>query len=193
MALPEGVEDAVVNRAVLARALGKTEPMIDKYIAAGMPVLQKGSNGRAYQFQLSEAWDWLEARKRVEAEASEQAERSAQQLRLHLVGGKDVRGIEAGLSPKEQRETYDAERGWNLAAKDRRELVLAVQVIEAMSESFLILREAITSIPDVLEREAGLDGKTIERVQRVTDAALAGAHARMSEAVDDRLTQKAAE
>jgi len=48
--LPKEIEDRVVNRTLIAKALGTTTNSITDWMSKGMPCLSKGSNGRDYEF-----------------------------------------------------------------------------------------------------------------------------------------------
>jgi phage terminase Nu1 subunit (DNA packaging protein) len=174
--LPAGVEDAVVNRRQLATAFGVSENTIDRWVGQGMPVLEAGSNGRSYQFQLSACWSWRERQKSAEQAASDQAEHAVRQLRLALLGGG---GTGTGddqaraLSPKERAAIYEAEIAYTRLARERGDLVPVGQVVETFEQVFGLVRAAILDMPDRLARELALDGGQVERVVRIGDEILA--------------------
>ncbi|HEY4774077.1 MAG TPA: terminase small subunit [Xanthobacteraceae bacterium] len=176
--LPDGVDDAVLNRGQLARALDVSEPTLDRWIADGMPVVEGGGNGRPYKFQLSACWAWKCARDDDEMFASEQAERAVQQMRLALIGG-SVGDSERALSAKQRAELYEAEYRWMQAAQLRGELAPVKQVAEIIEEVFALIRDAVTALPDRLQRECNLKGREIERAIVACDDALAEAHRRI--------------
>jgi len=177
--LPAGVVDAVLNRGELARALNKSEPTIDRYIVDGMPCLVEGTNGRAWEFQLSACWAWLKGRERAESEKRTIAESAVQQMRLALIGGNDLADSDRTLSPRERREAYDAEAAFMMAALQRLDLVRRGDVVEAWEEVFKIFREAMTAFPDRLEREVGLNGKALILAIELCDNVLAEAEKRI--------------
>lgn len=170
--LPDDVADTVLNSVQLGRALDKSLPTIKKYAADGMPVLKKGSNGQAYEYQLLACYRWMVQRDKTAAARQLESDGSVEQMRLALVGGEDVRGVEAGLPPKEQREVYDAEKAFMMTSLQRGGLVKAEDVVSMLEEVFLIIRDSVTSLPDRLEREAGLNGQQIEMAIGVCDAML---------------------
>jgi phage terminase Nu1 subunit (DNA packaging protein) len=180
-ALPEGVDDAVLNRAQLARALNKSEPSIDRYRGDGMPYLTEGTNGRAWEFQLSACWSWLKDRERDDVEQRSQAEKAVQQMRLALIGGDDDADHDRALSPRQRQEAYDAERAWMLAALQRGDLVRRAEVVEAFEDVFKTLRDALTGLPDKLERELGMQGKALDLAIEICDTALGEAERRVGD------------
>lgn len=191
--LPAGVVDAVLNRGELAQALNISEPTLDRYIAAGLPYLVEGTNGRAWEFQLSACWTWLKQREAVEADKRSSAAMAVQQMRLALIGGNDLHDEERSLSPKQRQEAYDAERAFMLAALQRGDLVKRSEVVEAFEDVFKTLRDALTALPDRLERDAGLSGKAIEMAIRISDSALAEAERRVAELAGGEGLKQAAE
>jgi len=170
--LPAGVVDAVLNRGELARALNKSEPTITAWIGEGMPVLRQGTNGQAYEFQLSACWRWLKARERADQEKTSAAQQAVQQMRLALIGGNDIADDDRILSPKQRQELYDAERAYLLAAQKRGELVNRIDVAIVFEKVFVIMRDALTSLPDRLEREIGLTGRALDLSIQICDGVL---------------------
>lgn len=194
ISLPNGVSDAVLNRAQLARALAKSEPTIDRMIADGMPVLVEGTNGRSYEFQLSDCYRWMIERERSERARQAGADAAVDQMRLVLLGGNAADDDdERRLSPKQRQELYDAERAFMLVALQRRELVRRAEVTTAFERVFVIMRDGLTALPDRLEREAGITGKALDQAIAVCDAVLAETHRKVEQLADtaDGLRQAA--
>lgn len=192
-ALPSGAVDAVLNRAQLARALNKSEPTIDRYIADGMPCLTEGTNGRAWEFQLSACWAWLRRREHDDQVRTSQAEEAVQQMRLALVGGSDVDDETRTLSPKQRKEVYDAEQAFMMAAIARGDLVRRADVVDAFEQVFKTLRDAFTVLPDQLEREVGLTSKGMKLVIDHCDRALSEAERRVEQLAGTETMKAAAE
>ncbi len=190
--LPDGVADAVLNRAQLARALNKSEPTITSWIGEGLPFITEGTNGKAYEFQLSECWRWMRERERALADADAAAEASVRQMRLALVGGTDAHG-DGGLSPKDRRELYEAEKSYMLTALQRGDLVKRGDVVSMLEDVMLTIRDIITSVPDRLEREAGVTGKPLDLSIKVCDEALSAAQRRIEEQATGAAYREAAE
>ena len=83
--LPEGVQDATVNKGQLAEAFAVSETTVDKWLRkAGFPILEGGANGVAYKFQLSAVWAWREAQKAQTRAEQEATNDSVRQLRMQL-------------------------------------------------------------------------------------------------------------
>lgn len=191
--LPAGVEDSVLNRAQLARALNKSEPTITAWLSEGLPYITEGTNGRAWEFQLSECWAWMKRREKAESDRHTAAEASVRQMRLALIGGTDLDDGRASLSPKDQRELYEAERSFNATAAQRGELVRRGEMVSLLEDVFLTVRDSVTSLPDRLEREAGVSGKAVELAIRICDGILTEAQKRIEAQVTGEAFRDAAE
>ena len=179
--LPDGVDDIVLNRGQMARALNVSEPTIDRWIVDGLPVLEGGGGGgRPYKFQLSACWSWKCARDDDERIATAEAERAVQQMRLALVGG-SVGDQERAFSAKQRSELYAAEYHWMQAARARGQLTPIERVEDLLEEVFSLVRDAVVALPDRLQRECNLDGRQVEKAVTACDDLLSEAHRKMQE------------
>ncbi|WP_370045494.1 MULTISPECIES: terminase small subunit [Salipiger] len=173
--LPKGQTDMTVNRRQCATALDVSEPMITRYLDQGLPVLSRGSNGQAYEFQLSEvyAWKmWRDAEVRRQDEAAEQA---AMQMRLLFRNdGEDDDGAGA-LTAQEIAQEADADYKRNKAAELRGELTRTARVREVFEEVLVEFRNQVTTLVDFAEMEFSLKPDQVEKMQRRCDAALVAA------------------
>ncbi|MBS8228416.1 DUF1441 family protein [Vannielia litorea] len=162
--LPDGVEDVVVNRSQIARALAVSEPTITKWIGAGMPVLEEGGNGREYAFQLGDCYAWRMAREAEASAARGAAEAAASQLAMQFIGADEGDDL-AGLSALEIERLSDAAYKRNRTAEQQGELVRAHRV-RALFESMMVLMvNTLEALPDYAEREFGLTPEQVERLQ----------------------------
>lgn len=172
--LPEGVEDAVVNKTLLCDALDVSPTTLSAWIRAGLPYESAGTNGRSYEFRLSLAFAWAADRKAREDASRARAEGSAAQLRLALLGD-EMDGAEerARLSPREQRELIDVERAWMAAAEARGQLIRRASVRDGIAEVWAAMRDKLDALPDMLARALDLTGEEIEIAEKVCDGLLA--------------------
>ena len=95
-----------LNKSQLARALNVSEPTVDRWIGDGMPVLSAGTNGRSYEFQLSECFAWRKAR---EAERAAVAGRARHAHRKRAAGADRARHVGRGADRAAARR---AGAGW---------------------------------------------------------------------------------
>jgi phage terminase Nu1 subunit (DNA packaging protein) len=167
--LPEGVTDAVVNKAQLAAAFSTSETTIDKWMRRkGFPVVAGGSNGVAYQFRLSEVWAWREAQKAQDAAHQRAVETAVHQLRMVLRNVEDD-DSDLALSPRERRDEYEAEARYLATARQRRELVPTAEVLALLETLFGMIRDGLDAHPDRVARELGLDGGAVEKLVALND------------------------
>jgi len=169
--LPPGVEDAVLNKARLGDALAVSITTLDRWIADGMPFVEGGTNGRAYQFRLSECYRWCRDKQRQRVAAKEAGDRAVAQMRLALLGG-SMEDTERQLSPKERGELYEAERQWTRLAIERGDVIPKGKVTEVLEEVLSLVRSGVLAMPDRLEREAALTGRQAETAAKVGDEIL---------------------
>lgn len=174
-----GVDDAgafdapapvLLNKWQLAEALGVSANTVDRWRMEGMPVVSAGSNGRAYQFDPAACIAWREARERRREEEAQKAEDLVRQLRLQLDPVAETR--REHLSPAQQREQYEAAARYMAVARQRRELVEADPMVEALEAAFAAIRDALDALPDQLGRELGLTGDQVERLVTYCDRAM---------------------
>lgn len=174
--LPPGVPDALVNKKLLAAALDVSTTTVDAWLvlppAERIPWVTMGTNGRSYEFRLSVAFAWRQARDAAEATDRRLAENATAQLRLALLGGGSEDRARATLSPKDQREALAVEKEWMLAAQKRRDLLRAQDVADTWEAAFVAIRDTLDAAPDILARELALDGASVEKVQRILDGAM---------------------
>ena len=186
--LPASVDDAVLNRAQLAAAFGTSENTIDSWRRAGMPVLTEGTNGRAFEFQLSDCWAWKCARDEDRRTQDEAAERTIRQLQMELVGGA-AEDSEMRLSHAEREKVYAVERQYIALSRERGELVPKAEVNALFDEVLSKVRSGIVGLPDRLVRDAGLTGKQVEQAVAATDDLLVELHSSISTLVDAEAEQ----
>ncbi|MBY6160024.1 terminase small subunit [Mameliella alba] len=186
--LPEGIEDRVVNRKQCAQALNVSENIITKYLDQGLPVVSHGSNGQAYEFQLSEVYAWKMARDAELQRKRSEADRAAAQLALHFRGQDpdedDARILSADEIIKESRADYER----NKAAELRGELVRAARVRQMFEDVLIEFRTQIVSLVDFAEMEFGLSPEEVRKMQVRCDGTLVQARQSFALAVPQEVT-----
>lgn len=164
--LPDEIADEVMNRGQIARALNVSEPTITTWIGEGLPVLTKGGNGQAYEFQLSQCYAWRMHRKSGEERQRAAADESAAQMRMlfqNMDG--DVAEDHAEWSPKQIREASLAELERMRAAEARGDLVRSDRVLRLLEEMLTTIRQTVMTLPDYAEQEFGLSARQSDQMQ----------------------------
>jgi phage terminase Nu1 subunit (DNA packaging protein) len=180
--LPAGVEDADCNQEQIAMALGQSVTTVAKWIRQdGMPVAQEGGNGRAYVLRLSHCWAWRQARLDRDARKERHTKSQIDALQASFLG-LDIEDPNARLSPSERKAIADADIAYSRAARDRRQLVPLVDVVDLLESICKIIRDGIEGMPDRLERELGLKPEQVNAAVRLGSDILNKMTARIEEA-----------
>ncbi|OLS45955.1 hypothetical protein BV509_17400, partial [Rhodovulum sulfidophilum] len=127
--LPEGVEDAPMNRAQIARALNVSDNTITKWIAQGLPVLEEGGNGREYAFSPADCYAWRMHRDAETRAAKSAADTAAAQLAMAFRNlDEDDANAASGLTARQIAEEAEADYKYQRAAEQRGELTRTARV-----------------------------------------------------------------
>lgn len=150
--------ERIVNRSEMARILEVSEPTLDRMMDRGLPVLQRGGNGKPYQFDVEAVIAW--ARDDAEREEAARSAREADinQLAMDLNGGAtaEIEGVSPGLSGKARIDAINALLLQDKLAKQRGELVPVEDVRADYQAMFARLRQRLLSLDTLLTRSAGL-------------------------------------
>ncbi len=166
--------DDLRSLAETAAFFGVSQPTVKRWIDAGCPVAEKGSNGIAYQMDLAAVAGWRRDQDvQAEADAQARAERDAQ-LRLELLGphALTVDPDAPALSPRQRADALQAEVSRTRLGAMRRELVPAEPMALALSEVLALLKQRLRQLPDALAPELGLSESQSARMLDLVDDAL---------------------
>lgn len=170
MDVSEKSASVMVNREELASFFKVSMPTIDRWIDDGLPVEQKGSNGRSYLIDVEAAVAWKSGRDTDLREADEAKQRRISELQeaLDLDGGSvgDDQAVKIGHA----RAYYEADFLRNRAAKERRKLVVAKDVRRVNGQVLSFLTDRLQSLPDVLERRCTLSPEIVAMIATEIDA-----------------------
>lgn len=155
--LAPGGEDGVLNRRDIAKALRTSENTISAWVSKGMPYLSEGTNGRAWQFQLSACWQWVQEMRGEERRRQEEADRIANQSLQAVLNLEQGTGPDEGISPQQMRAWYDTLYQRNRVAEQQGDLVRADRVRDTLETIFLAVQRGLITLPDHAERELGLE------------------------------------
>jgi len=167
--LPSHMQDRFMNRKQVADLINADEKQVDRYLRAGLPLVEKGNNGRPYKFRLSECWAWFKNREFEKKREEEEAAAAIAQASLELLGGSVGTDSEMGLTTAQRRDLYRLDADYRDMALARGELVPRGDVDAILNKVFDVVRKAIIGLPDRLARDAGLSGRQAESVVDATD------------------------
>jgi phage terminase Nu1 subunit (DNA packaging protein) len=151
-----------------------SQPTLRRWLDAGCPVAEKGSNGVAYKLDLHAVAAWRRGQQDAEDEAERaRAERDAQ-LRLELLGPEalTVEADGATLTPKQRADALAAEVARTKLAQLRRELVSAPDLALLLSDVMATLKTRLRQIPDVVAPDLGLTTAQSDRLGELVAVAL---------------------
>lgn len=139
----------IASKAQCAEFFDVSLPTIEAWVRKGMPVVQAGSKGIAWEIDLLEACKW-----RFAGQAS----------------GGDV--DPDSLDPVQRRAWYEGEvKKRDLQVKDR-ELIPAAEVERVIATAFAAIASDIRAIPDNLERRYGIESSVAEQVEEALHEAM---------------------
>lgn len=172
--LPDGVDDEVFNIELMAQAMNTSTNTISKWISSGMPVVQQGGNGRAYELSFWQCYAWRKWKDAGEAAEARIKQQSAAQKAMLFRGEDEIdqESPTAGLSAKEVREWSEAELIRNKAAMARGELVRTHDVQRMLEGLLISARNALVNAPDYLEQEFGLNARQVDKAEVYFDGVI---------------------
>ena len=183
--LSEAVEDTLMNKLELAAFFGVNRNTIDAWQREGMPFVSEGTNGLKWQFQLSHCFAWSENRSRVKIEGHL---RNRAIIEAHNLS--DTNEIPSGLSAKQMKELLEVQKALDDLRETRSNLVPRGDVQEGFEFIMAMFRDGVVSLSDRLEREVGLQGADLERVDEITDQWLNASEAHIERFFADRPVRK---
>lgn len=157
-----------VNLDQLAQVVGRTTNTIRSDItkhATRFPIVVRGSNGVGYVFDARAVTAFY-----ADLAAEDEARRIADEervrgLRLALMGGSSVDDETAALSPKDRRETLQAEYYATQVQQQRGELVRADQVEDAARVWNARVRDEMLAAAARIAEELALDREDARKVE----------------------------
>lgn len=188
--LPDGVPDTELNLTQAAQFMNVSATTLNAWLSQGLPVIQRGGNGKDYKLRGGDIWAWKKAREADEDLRSREAMNAIQAMRLALVGGGLGDSIDA-LTPKEKREVIATQREHEAFAVDRHELLKREDVRDAFEVVFGLMRDSLDSLPDRIHREASLSNKQMGLASEICDRTLKEIEGRITRFFSDRPKGKA--
>ena len=162
-----------------------SEPTIKRMIDADpeFPVLSRGTNGRAWEFDLQAAWQYIrDCQEREEANARAHREAVAQ-LGFDLLGqGALVEDVEVlTLSPQEQNAALNAEYLRTKMAEKRRSLVPVREIAAGLSEDLVFISDFGRGFSGRCAKRATFSREQLNVIDQVMDEFVAGIADRFEE------------
>ena len=161
---------------LVAMAGMPSEPTIKRMIDADpdFPVLVRGTNGRAWEFDLRVAWLYARDCQRRDEESARAHKEQVAQLGLDLLGeGALIEDVEVlALTPQEQNAAMNAEYLRTKLAEKRGTLVLARDIASGLSEDIVFISEQGRAFSGRCAKRATFSREQLLVVDQVMDELL---------------------
>lgn len=165
-----------------------SEPTLRKMIAErpDFPIVSRGSNGVAYEFELEEAFAFVRGLEDEKRAAAETRNAEIRQLGLSLLGEDAASSAVAqtALSSEDRKRLLEEELAAIRVAERRRELVRKGPVIAALGELVLFIAEKQKTLPDRLSKRTQMSREDLEKLDRLIEQDRREIAARMERASD---------
>lgn len=150
------------NRAEVAEFFGVNLTTVDQWIRKDCPIVARGSRGIAWEFDLLAVARW----------------------RFSGMGAAPIGDDPETLEPKARLDFYRGNRERTRHLEECGELMRVSDHQSQMASVLKILATTIESLPDVLERDAGITGEAVARCQLICDRVREGLYRRLLELTD---------
>ena len=138
----------IVNKAGAAVFFGISPQALDGWIRRGCPAVERGAKGKQWQFDLLDLAKW----------------------KFGAQVGEDGNIDPSTMTPKDRLDHYRALREQSKHQQEIGELIPAAEYEQALSSSLKQVAVTLESLPDMLERDAGLPGPAVEKAITIIDA-----------------------
>ena len=133
----------------------------DRWIQRGAPVRQRGAKGVAWELDLLELAIWRYGNQQSDGDGE--------------AFNPDK------LDPKQRKDWYDSEYRKSQLMERNGELIPVLDYQREMAGVVKTLVSGLQTLPDILERDAGLTGEAVVRAQSVIDALRERLHQELSD------------
>jgi hypothetical protein len=166
---------AIVNLEELAELMGSTMVTLRARMREhpDFPILKRGDNGKAYQFDARAVADFLAGLAAADEAKVDARNQELAAMRLELFPGTDADDETLTLSPAQRRQEIEAVRLADIVAERRGQLTPTDQVANAVRDALAALRSKLLAMPDDIARDLDLDRETRLALRDRVDGALA--------------------
>lgn len=174
----------IVSQAELAYIRGCSSNALREFIRnhPDFPVLRRGSNGVAYEFDLDKVLAWYAAHDEAKSEKQRKRQAELDLWRRDFYGEEQTDEDAIKLSPAERKLLADAVRVEDYNRKIRQELIERAPVEAILNEASIRLRKSLLQIPIEFARARGLDRDDRLALERMIRNKLNGLAAELGKA-----------
>ena len=139
-------KERIGNKADVANFFGVSLTTVDQWLRRGCPYTQRGERGKQWQFDFLAVAIWKYGAADV-----------------------DLADDPEKMPPKERLDWYRGTRERTRHLEEVGQLLPAADFERVLADVLKTVAVTLESLPDVLERDAGIDGAAVERCQLVVD------------------------
>ncbi len=144
------------NKAEVAEWFDVSMATVDAWMRRGCPYVQRGGKGVSWVIDLKAVAEWYY--KGADTATEDDPDK---------------------MTPKERLDWYKGTREKTRHMEEAGQLIQAADYERALSSALKTVAVTLESLPDVLERDAGIDGAAVERCQSVIDRVRDDLHGRL--------------
>lgn len=156
--LTTGPVQRIANKAQAAEFFGVSPQAIDGWIRRGCPAEQRAAPGRPWKFDLLRLAEW----------------------RFSSSPDSGPNADPDTMTPKERLDHFRAESEKLKLSAALGQVIPVDQFERELARAFKSVASTLESLPDVLERDAGLSGAAVERCQALVDRLREEMHGRIN-------------
>ncbi|NCA73178.1 MAG: DUF1441 family protein [Sphingobacteriia bacterium] len=139
----------IVNKTGVAQFFDVSLPCVDGWIRRGLPAIERGTQGKPWRFDLLAVTEW----------------RFSPSTGAATEGDPDP----DSLDPKARLDWYRGTREKMRHQQEAGELISVEAFRQGLARPFKLLAHTVESLPDILERDAGLSGTQVELCVKICD------------------------
>lgn len=162
----------ILNRRDTATFFKVSEPTVDRWIADGCPVAERGGNGVAYQFDVYQVQAWRAERAAEEHEADEEKRRQISEAQINLFGDRHADDVLDPMSPAAQKVMLEAQLRRVQLGRERGTLLVAAELKLPLAGALQSLRDQLRAMPETIGRQHGLADPVVVAIAASVDNAL---------------------
>jgi len=154
-----------------AKALGKSIPTVKRWIDEGMPVLKRGTNGEAYEFDAVAIVAWRDERKQSFEQRRAELDAEIRQYGLEL-GADDQDDAPAAMSLDDKLKATRLASEQLKLGQAMGELLSRIEVRQVWSEVIVEARAILLALPDRIAKFGELNREQRSLIDQEIRAAL---------------------
>lgn len=166
-----------VNKGEMARFFRVSLPTVDRWVQLGCPVIEGGSNGVPYQFDVHAVKAWRDQVEEREKRAAAERQQQLDAAQSELFGGEQLapQGIDNVV------DFLNAERLALIVGKQKGELIAREDIRNDYAAMFGVVRQQMLGWAATLARTAGLSPEQQQEAEKLVRTTLVAMHGQIKD------------